>query len=307
MKVYMAPLEGITSYIFRNAFAKYYGGIDRYFTPFITPHPKKGFSLSEKRDILPENNTKITVIPQILTNQVDDFVNLSREIAEFGYDEVNLNLGCPSKTVTSKKKGSGALADVEELERFLDGIFSRCEQKISIKTRIGDSDEKEWEKILEIYEKYPLSELIVHPRLRVDFYRGGIHWLAWKRAMQSEKKLVYNGDICTKDDAKSIFQFGVETLMIGRGLLKNPELISEIRGEKGKKEMNRSRFKQFHDEIYLGYAQIMSGDTPTLFKMKELWGFWITSFAGKEKYLKKIRKVQNRAEYIQIVSELLEV
>ena len=183
MRLYLAPMEGITTYIFRNTFEKYYGGVDRYFTPFLTASHLKG---RELRDVHPENNKVPALVPQILTNDSELFIKIARQLAELGYREVNLNLGCPSGTVTSKGSGAGFLDRTDELDRFLyeiyDGLAAGTRKtentdgmKISIKTRIGMEFLSEWDDILEIYKKYPISELIVHPRLRNEFYTGEVH------------------------------------------------------------------------------------------------------------------------------------
>ena len=160
MQFYLAPMEGLTGYVYRSAYHKYFPAADRYFTPFIT---NKKMSSRERNDILPEHNEGMTVLPQILTNQAEDFLSLTKELKEYGYDTVNLNLGCPSGTVVAKRRGSGLLAWPHTLDAFLDEIFSSCDCRISIKTRLGTTDTDEWETLLAIYDKYPLEELIIHP------------------------------------------------------------------------------------------------------------------------------------------------
>ena len=162
MKYYMAPMEGLTGYIYRNAYQKYFHDIDRYFTPFIT---NKKLDFKVKKDIDPEHNQGMEVVPQILTNDAKGFLDTVEKVKGYGYDEVNLNLGCPSKTVVSKGRGSGFLIHTEELNRFLDEIYAKADVKISIKTRIGKFDADEWGELLRIYNQYPLEELIVHPRV----------------------------------------------------------------------------------------------------------------------------------------------
>ena len=162
MQFYLAPMEGLTGYVYRSAYHKYFPAADRYFTPFIT---NKKMSSRERNDILPEHNEGMTVIPQILTNQAEDFLSLTKELKEYSYDTVNLNLGCPSGTVVAKRRGSGLLAWPHTLDAFLDEVFSSCDCRISIKTRLGTTDTDEWETLLAIYDKYPLEELIIHPRL----------------------------------------------------------------------------------------------------------------------------------------------
>jgi len=231
MKFYLAPMESMTGYIFRNAYHKYFHNVDKYFTPFIA---STGLSHKELNDILPSHNEGMCVVPQILTNKVEDFLIIADKLKDFGYETVNLNLGCPSGTVVAKKRGAGMLADTEELNRFLDGIFAKCKTKISIKTRIGMEDEKEWESLAEIFNTYPLEELIIHPRLRVDFYKNPIHYEVFEQALKGIKAPVcYNGDIHSVEKYNAfIKQFPeVDTIMLGRGVFMNPGLIDEIRAE----------------------------------------------------------------------------
>ena len=299
MQLYMAPLEGITGYIYRNAYYKCYGDIDRYFAPFIT---SKKLNQKEIRDILPENNQGMELVPQILTNRAEDFLAMAKAIHSYGYHVVNLNLGCPSPTVTSRNRGAGFLELTRELDRFLDEIFTACPMKISIKTRIGVEDEEEWQQLLKIYEKYPLEELIIHPRLKTDQYKPGtIHMEAFgMAAKRSCHSLCYNGDISSVPDYEELLQQFPETdkIMLGRGILRKPWLPSDIRnGQKKDPQQYKEKLKEFHEELLNGYVDYMSGDKNTLYKMKELWAYLGTSFTSPEKYLKKIRKAQRISEY----------
>ena len=268
MKFYMAPTEGLTGYVFRSAYQRHFHNIDRYFTPFIN---NAKMNHREVADILPEHNAGMEVIPQILTNRVEDFVAVSKALAEYGYEEVNLNLGCPSGAVVSKGRGSGFLAMPEKLDRFLDGIFSRCPLKISIKTRIGKLDAADWEELLAIYEKYPMTELIIHPRIQRDFYKNTPDMEAFAKAEEiSSHPLCYNGDVFSVEDYERVTKRfpSVERMMLGRGILMNPGLIDEINGKEG---VNAKELRAFHDEVMEGYLAVMSGERNTLFRMKELW------------------------------------
>ena len=243
MQFYLAPMEGLTGYVYRNAYHKYFPAADRYFTPFIT---NKKMSSRERNDILPEHNEGMTVIPQILTNQAEDFLSLTKELREYGYDTVNLNLGCPSGTVVAKRRGSGLLAWPNTLDAFLDEIFSSCDCRISIKTRLGTTDTDEWEDLLTVYDKYPLEELIIHPRVQKDFYNNTPDMEAFLYAVENSRHtLCYNGDICSVEDYRTwrqqmeekrecafMQESGHQTdpedtgslvshLMLGRGVLKN--------------------------------------------------------------------------------------
>lgn len=303
MKFYMAPMEGLTGYVFRSAYQRHFHNIDRYFTPFIN---NAKMNHREVADILPEHNAGMEVIPQILTNRVEDFVAVSKALGEYGYEEVNLNLGCPSGTVVSKGRGSGFLAMPEELDRFLDGIFSRCPLKISIKTRIGKLDAADWEELLAIYEKYPMTELIIHPRIQRDFYKNTPDMEAFAKAEEmSSHPLCYNGDVFSVEDYERVTKRfpSVERMMLGRGILMNPGLIDEINGKEG---VNAKELCAFHDEVMEGYLAVMSGERNTLFRMKELWSYLGERFPDGEKALKRLRKATRIPEYQAAVSEVLQ-
>ena len=231
-----------------------------------------------------------------------DMEGFAQKLRDMGYEEVNLNLGCPSPTVTSRNRGSGFLALPRELDRFLEEIFGSCPMTVSIKTRIGVEDEEEWPQLLEIFEKYPLEELIIHPRLKTDQYKKNtIHWEAFKKAEESSRhSLCYNGDIVSKDDYEKVVQRfpGTEKIMIGRGILKKPWLAEEIsNGDKKDSSRYKEELFEFHEELLKGYMDYMSGDRNTLYKMKELWAYLGTSFTNPERYMKKIRKSQHISEY----------
>lgn len=227
----MAPLEGITGYIYRNTLDRYFPGADRYYTPFIVPDQNHPLRSKELRDILPENNQVKQLIPQIMTNDAQRFKEAADALLEYGYQEVNLNLGCPSGTVTARKKGAGFLSVPDELDRFLDRIFSENKVRISIKTRIGMSQPEEAFRLMEIYNQYPMSELIIHPRTREEFYRGMPHLLLYGELFaMSRMPVCYNGNLLTKQDYELFRSRFPETqyVMLGRGALADPGLIGRL-------------------------------------------------------------------------------
>lgn len=358
MQYELAPMEGITGYIYRNAYVKYFGGIDRYYTPFIA---NTGLNHKELNDVLPEHNAVFLLgessreraagegpgqsgevkikagasgenagqdeqppprlVPQILTNKAEDFLLIADRLWQMGYSHVNLNLGCPSGTVASRGRGAGFLAYPRELEAFLEEIYEKCPLSISIKTRIGVADMEDWEELLEIYGKYPVEELIIHPRIQRDFYRHPIRWEGVELALKywehagSSIPLCYNGEIHSLAEYRALRQRfpQIERVMLGRGVLKNPFLAARMRrweqeqqdsedGTDG--DQSRKVLWSFHQELLHGYREIMSGDQNALFKMKELWTYFGESFPGKSKAIKKIRKAGNMAQYEAAVREV---
>lgn len=306
MKFYFAPMEGITGYVFRNAHHACFPSVDRYYTPFISPNQNRPMSPKEKRDVLPENNRNIPLIPQILTNNATQFLQAAKVLADMGYEEVNLNLGCPSATVVTKGKGAGFLGEKEKLRAFLDEVYEYTPIPVSLKTRLGMRDPMEIVELLELFRQYPVKEWILHARIREDYYKYEPRLDAFEvSAKESPFPLCYNGDIFSVADYESICQRfpQVTSVMLGRGLMANPALIRQI---KGGNPCTEEEFHSFHNRISHGYEEIMSGDRNVLFKMKELWAYWESLFIGEEKRIKKIKKANSLAEYHAAVSILLE-
>lgn len=304
MKHYLAPMEGITGYIYRNAYKKYFNNIDKYYTPFIIPNKSKKFKTRELNDILPENNDIYNIVPQILTNKSEDFICTAEKLREFGYKEVNLNLGCPSGTVVGKGRGSGFLAKKEELDRFLEEIYSIQGLNISIKTRIGKDTPDEFYDLINIYNRYPIYELTIHPRTQKDFYGNKPNLEIFKDALELSKNPVcYNGDIFTKDNYNTfVDQFkNVDSIMIGRGIVANPGLIGEIVNDEC---LTKDTLKMFHDEVVNGYYKVYNDEKGVLFKMKEMWSYMIYIFSDNKKYFKKIKKSQKLNDYNDVVDSL---
>lgn len=293
MKFYFAPMEGVTGYIYRNIHHSYFPNVDKYFTPFIVANQSVSFKTRELQDIKPEHNQGMNVVPQILTNNAHDFIQTSKKIKEFGYDEINLNLGCPSGTVVAKGKGSGFLARKEELNRFLEEVFNANVTKISIKTRIGLDNPDEFQDLMLIFNQYPLEELIIHPRIQKDFYKNTPNLTVFSEGLSTSKhEVCYNGDIFTVNDYKNfIVKYPqVNAIMLGRGIIANPALIQEITSGVG---LDKRVLKEFHERLVIEYKRILSGDRDVLFKMKEVWHYWAYMFTDDEKYRKKIRKASD--------------
>jgi len=302
MKIYFAPLEGITGYIFRNAYNDIYGNIDKFFSPFISPSEKYTMTPRERKGIDPENNKGINLVPQILTNRSDCFIAAAKDLREMGYMEVNLNLGCPSGTVCAKGKGSGFLPETLLLQRFLDDIYSFSsseDMKISIKTRLGFYDPDEFYDLVDIFNGFPVSELIVHPRIRSDFYKGEVRKEYFAYALEHSKSpLVYNGNIFSEKDYKDLselYKKDLDPVMLGRGLISDPSLCGKLKGLTS--ETDFEKFRKLHDTIYHEYQKVMSPDINTLHKMRELWSYWQDLFDGKDREIKRLLKAKKYTEY----------
>ena len=295
MQYYMAPLEGITTYIYRSVYHKYYRDCDKYFTPFLA---SRRLSTKEANEIKPENNVGMNLVPQILANNVDTFLEIVAQIKDAGYQTVNINLGCPSGTVVSKKRGAGQLGDTYALKKFLDEVFDKCPLKISVKTRVGMYDPSEWEDILKVYVEFPLEELIIHPRLREDYYKGKPRIDTVKQALDYELPfpICYNGDIISAESYSNILGEipSVDRVMIGRGLLRNPALIEEL-SDSRKPDCLEDFMSELADSYERQYG--VGQDTNCLFKLKDVWNYVGPDYPECDKQLKAIRKSDTLSEY----------
>lgn len=304
MRYYAAPMEGITGYIYRRAHRDFYPGADRYYTPFIAPGQKNLLRSREARDVLPENNAGLPVVPQILTNNAQDFITTAEALHDLGYQELNLNLGCPSGTVTAKHRGSGFLSLRDELDGFFETVFSAVNVKISVKTRIGSDSPEEIVPLMEIFNRYPICELTIHPRVRTQKYGGKPDMDAFRYAVSvSTNPVCYNGDLFTPEDIRVLSQAfpQVGAVMLGRGLISDPSLI-ERTAEGGAPD--KERLRRFHDRLLSDYEALGLGDRNVLFRMKELWFYMSHMFHDSGKYLKAINKSQKVSGYVQAVDAL---
>ena len=316
MRYYFAPLEGITGYVYRSVHHKHFPGTDRYYMPFVAPNYTKHFKSREKQDTAPENNQGLTAVPQVLSNKADEALWAIEELVNLGYEEVNLNLGCPMPTVARKKKGSGLLKYTDELDAYLDGVFSGIEVRpsdlpqvrISVKTRLGTDSTQEADALIRVYNRYPISELIVHPRCQKDLYRGVPDQEAFLRVRQnSVNPVVYNGDIKTPEDVKRICDAcgnALESVMIGRGYLADPSLVRQCQGGS---RITKAELSAFHDELYDRFGETLPGTKVVLSHMKELWFYMGSLFEDGEKHLKEIRRAGNRVQYEAAVRVMLSV
>lgn len=304
MEFYFAPLEGISGAEYRRAHHRFFPGVDRYYMPFISPTQDHLFTPRELRNIAPEANEGVPVVPQLLTKSPADFLWAAGELKAMGYNEVNLNLGCPSGTVVTKGKGAGMLADPERLDAFLDTIFSGAEISISLKTRLGLVDPDEFGPLLEVFSKYPSHLLIVHPRVRSDYYKHPIRTEYFDRAAASfSGSLCYNGGLNTPDQiaAAQARYPQVDKWMIGQGLLADPALIMRA---KGLPVPGADILRAFHNQLYYGYLEAFQSGRNTVFHMKEFWSYLCRLFDGGEKLFKQIKKAQDTAVYEAAVDQI---
>lgn len=302
MNYSLAPMEGLTGYVYRQAHRRFYPGLTRYYTPFLSPVKDRALTTRDKNEVLPEHNRDVPVTPQILTRSLDDLLWCAHLLREMGYGEINLNLGCPSATVVSKGKGAGFLREPDAIAALLDGFFSAdTGVRLSVKTRLGMEDPADFECLLEVYNRFPLSELIVHPRVRTDLYKRPTRpEYAALALRESRAPVCYNGDLFSRADVDALAgRFaGLQRAMLGRGLLASPGLLTG--------DADAARLRAFHDALLEGYARQLSGEQNVLYRLKELWFYLRYSFISPEKYFKRIKKSGSLREYLAVIDELFE-
>lgn len=303
MDIRFAPMEGLTDTIYRRTHARFYGGVSKYYIPFISPTQHHVFTPKELRAIGPEHNAGIPTVPQLLAKDAEHFLWAAGELHAMGYDEVNLNIGCPSGTVTAKGKGAGMLRDLDSLRGFLDGVFAKAPLAVSVKTRIGFESPEEWPAILDLLAGYPLQEIIVHPRTRAGFYKAGtLHPETFRMAAEKNLPLVYNGDLFTAEDCKVLQQeYPDMPMMMGRGLVCNPALAREAGGGAS---LSILEFRAFHDALYDEYRHDRTLEQAHS-RMRELMTYMACCFRDADKAAKGIRK-SKPANYEDAVNRLFD-
>ena len=300
----LAPMEGITGHVFRRVHAECFGALDRYYTPFLAPpHVGSSFGGKAYKEIDPARNQGFDVVPQLLTKNADEFVWATRLLADMGYAEVNLNLGCPSGTVVAKGRGSGFLRDLEGLETFLQDVCARSSLPVSVKTRVGIQSDDEYEQILELYCRCPLKELIVHPRVQKDRYQGALRRELYGRTLERAPfPVAYNGDVFGPEDMDSLLKAYPETrhVMLGRGILANPALARMLNGGA---PATAAELERFHDALFSAYQAEMGGNA--VFRMKEWWSYAKFAFADSTAVHRAVRKARTTAEYEAAAARVL--
>lgn len=305
--IYFAPLQEYTDAVYRNAHSLLFGGVNKYFAPYLVQMNDGSIKKSTWRDILPENNPDVLPVPQILAGTVEEFIVIVRQVLGLGYREINWNLGCPYPMVTRRGRGAGLLPNPDKIREILEKAFSIPEINLSVKLRAGLVSKDELLPVLQVLNDFPVTEVILHPRIAKDLYKGEAD-----RQLFSESKdicchpLVYNGDIVTVDDARDFsYRENISTIMIGRGLLQNPFLAAEINGNSVSDKKEKVRLlKEFHAEIYSAYAEKLNGFSHQHMRMLKFWSYFSESFPESRKAFKKVKKATSEAKYDEAVREV---
>lgn len=298
MRYYFAPMEGLTDSVFRRLHHEYFPGVHRYYTPFFSPTIHRALTPKEERELPLANQPGFSVVPQLLTRSPEDFLWMAQVCLDRGYQEVNLNLGCPSGTVVAKGKGSGMLSDLDALDHFLERVYHDAPLPVSIKTRLGLDSPEEFPPLLEVFNRYPIAEVIIHPRVRRQFYTEEVNRDMFSYAYEeSRNPLCYNGDILSLSQAKDLQKTypRLDAVMIGRGLLRDPGILSGGTDPKA--------LREFMDALLERYTVAFGSSRNAMFRMKENWSYLHTRFPGSEKLWKRLRKTTDISEFRDITAE----
>lgn len=304
-----SPLQGFTDFRFRNAFNTYFGGIDTFYSPYIRLNGKFVVKAAYERDILPENNLNLEVIPQIMTNSAEEFLFVSKYVEQFGYTELNWNLGCPYPMVTKRGMGSGLICETEKIDDILNKVHSESDITVSMKMRMGYENSSEILETLPILDKYPLKNIAIHARIGKQLYKGGVDLPAFQKCVDHTKhKLYYNGDITTVANYKEMVNKfpTIDHWMIGRGLIADPFLPQMIKNNTTEYPENKLEiFKNFHETLFKDFESFLSGEKHLLIKMLHYWEYFSTTFKNPQKTFKKIKKAKSIRAYHLAVADIL--
>lgn len=303
-----SPLQGFTDFRFRNAFQHFFGGIDTFYSPYIKLNGKLVIKGSYERDILPENNTTLEVIPQIITNDAEEFLFVANYVQQLGYKELNWNLGCPYPMVAKCGMGSGLISNTSQIEHILKRVHSETDIIVSMKMRMGYENASEILDVFPILEQYPIKNIAIHARIGKQLYKGGVDLDSFQKCLDTSKqKIYYNGDITSVEKFRIMQERfpSIDHWMIGRGLIADPFLPAMIKNNTTDYPKNRLEiFEAFHETIYRDYDAYLSGPTPIRMKMLGFWEYFSESFSNPQKTFKKIKKAGNSKNYEAAVKEI---
>lgn len=309
MNLSLAPIQGMTTACYRNAFARIFGGIDEYYTPFISTAEMKKVTPLLLKDLLPECNNSISkLIPQLISNNGEHFRFFSSAITNLGYNEINWNIGCPYPMVRRKKKGSGILPFPDMIRNFLDIACADNSYTVTVKMRLGLHDAEEGMKVIEVLNDYPLGGVIIHARTGIQMYTGNVDLDSFGTlASACKHEITYNGDIFSYDDFIRISsEFpNIKNFMLGRGALRDPFLPSHIKGNLIPTENKMGMIKELHDEVYAYNKSVLSGEKHLCDRMKEFWIYMSVHTDMDGKLMKLVKKCTTSIEYSEVTGQVL--
>jgi tRNA-dihydrouridine synthase B len=308
IKVYQAPLQGFTDFDFRRALAESFGGIDKFFIPYLSFGKGREIKKSQLREVFPENNRSLPVVPQVLFSDQVELFDLITILIDYGYQEINLNLGCPYPMATNRGRGSAWLEKPEVLNEILQQLYEKCfPVKFSVKMRAGITNDQNFKSVLEVLNQFQLEEVIFHPRTASQMYDGKANPQLFAEAISQVKHpLVYNGDIFSVADLQELKKLLPEqnSWMIGRGLLTNPALAAQLKDEVFEPKALWIKMREFHDQLLEAYSARLQGDGHIVMKMSQFWTYFSESFENPHKAMKLVKKSSSLLKYNAAVTEI---
>jgi tRNA-dihydrouridine synthase B len=306
--IYQAPLQGFTDFNYRNVFHEVYGGVAKYFVPYLSYGKGKEIKKSQLKEILPENNKALPAIPQVLFSDITELLELVSILIDNGYEEINLNLGCPYPMATNRGRGAAWLEKSEALKETLSQLFGKgFTAKFSVKMRAGMTKNQDARPVFEILNQFPLEEIIFHARTADQMYNGKADPSLFAEVGPFIKHpLVYNGDIFSETNfqqLKAIFP-DQHCWMIGRGLLMDPSLALRLNGIELDQKVRKQKLKEFHDRLMEEYSERLQGSGHLLMKMTQFWSYFCQSFENQHKAMKLVKKAGSLIKYNAAVVEI---
>ena len=299
----LAPLQGFTDVVFRNVYSRHFTGVDLAMAPFISTMGGRRLKPSRIKDVDPQLNQALPVIPQVLGNNPDDFIFLADYLFDMGYGQVNWNLGCPHSKIAKKQRGSGLLCYPDKIDAILSRVIPGIKPSLSIKCRLGRKTAEEINDLMPVFNAHPLDEIILHPRTGEQMYTGKADLDAFEKAMAAcTRPMVYNGDIVDLSSWERIRRRvpGINRFMIGRGILSNPFLAEQIKGmepDSPDLALRNRRLKAFYQDLFESYKAVFSGPGHLIGRMKGFWTYLGPGFEDHKKPLKKILKSTSLEAY----------
>ncbi len=308
-KLYLAPLRGITDYIYRNTYSRHFDGFDAAVTPFIPTLKTIRAKPSHLKDVLPENNLAMPIVPQIIGNKHENFIPLARQLSDLGYKTVNWNLGCPFPMVAKKQRGSGLLPYPDKIDKFLEKTLPAIPNQLSIKVRLGRKTPDDLFKLITIFNRYPLQNIIIHPRTGIQMYEGEPDLDAFERCLEmTHHRVMYNGDITDLSSFRNLSDRFKNTTswMIGRGAIINPFLPAILKNGTDRFSNQVDTFRCFYEDLFGEYQQVFSGPGHLLERMKGFWSYFSQAFKDGRKIRKKVHRTLKLQRYLELVERFFE-
>ncbi len=308
IQIYQAPMQGFTDFSYRKVIFETFGGIDKYFIPYLSYGKGHEIKKSQMREVLPENNLQMPVVPQVLFSDQTELFDLISILVDSGYPEINLNLGCPYPMATNRGRGAAWLEKPEALNELLQQLFrNNFPVRFSVKMRAGMTSDHDCKAIFDVLNQFPILEIIFHPRTAGQMYEGKANPLLFTEAVSLVKHpLVYNGDLSSAVHFQELKTMLPEQnkWMIGRGLLVNPALAAQLKGEVFDSKIVRKKLKEFHEHLLESYSARLQGDSHILMRMNQFWTFFSESFENPHKAMKLVKKSSSLLKYNAAIVEI---